>query len=65
MKQLTSNDNRDIYIARSSTEGKVAVKLVAKFLVRILLLAIKNVSATMKTTNLRISSLLFGDSRNK
>ena len=49
---MVSSNNKDVYIAGNITKDEVEVKLVARFLSSIL--AIKNVSAATKTTNLRI-----------
>jgi len=47
---MASSDNEAI--AGNSTEGEVEVKLVAKFLVSILSLAVRNFSTVMNPTNL-------------
>ena len=52
---MASSDNEPVCIAESRTEGEVEVKLVVRFLLSILSLAIKNASAATKTTNIRVS----------
>ena len=55
MKQMASSDIKDVCIAGNSSEGEIDVKLVARVLLSILLLATKIVSAATITTNLRVS----------
>ena len=57
---MASSYNKAVYIAGSSTKGKVEIKLVAKFLLSTLSVAVENVSAATITTKLCVSSLLFG-----
>ena len=53
---MASSNNKAVSITRNRTEGEVEVKLVAKFLLSILSLAIKKVGAATNTTDLCVSS---------
>ena len=47
---MAYSNNKVVCIAGSSTEDKVEVKLIVEFLFSILSMAIKNISAAMRTT---------------